>query len=1022
MQANYLGSVETVTGARLEDQQATRFYLWAMLGTALFQVAHVLSLPVVISFDGYGYLHLAEIIGTPRFAAEWDYLRTPLFPLLMKAAFLAFGKSATTFLTLQALMAFTGIWAIATTLRRACHPWVAAACFPLLAFSPVLVGFEHSMLTEVGTFLVVSLIFAALMWPANRLWLKTAVLVVALILGYYQRLSVVYLAPVAAAFYAFWLAQVGLPRAILRRVIASHVTMVLVIPFLATYPWQRELAKTSRLNDAVILYGLVKQAAIPEDSLIWGSAAPLYKKAVAESTDHGFFAIGGLRNATEYTLIGYLASRGVDGGTLYRHIVLTRPSRFAFAVVRTLASYAGLSGTGSENALFRNLTISSGSAPVLLPGPEPQRSAASVAFIQHSTNLRLGKFLALLAPLYELMSVVSAFAAVFLFVVGWQTRRVLLITLSGVPLSFCAIHSLTLNSLDRMAAPIQPLLLAAGILATAYVLDRPADQVPPHIRWQIRPAYLLIGVVAAIGICHVVYLSASKQIPSADEAHFMSGVLSIAGALRSGSPPIVWAAYTTALGFKAPLICVPAALLAAITGGCVGPSMASLILIWVATLISAYFLFRLILPFTETTLATLLLATMPMVTGLTHRFYVEGLLLLLVIVFLLGLVRWELESYRGAIILGLVFGLGILCQTTFAFFAGIPLAYVALTTIAEGPRHWRDWQITLRISGRLCVLLAVAFLVAWTWYGRNWRSAAAYVTTFYSCATCNYPTVAAFLANVTAGPNIVTFIMATLAFPPLVRILMRGCLDRKKRLTWSVLLLSATATLLLVTVSMNKATRLSVTWLPAIAALAAFMPLVRFRSSGLRVAVIAIAASFSITVFLQNSFAMLPIGPLRLGEVKLLDSRYPLNVPDWFDDNHPVERRDFGLDAMARLIAQDARGEFEGKRASVRLAEFGLLPNHDYLNLSARLHGEPVDYLWWPGATLSGSDAPDYILGCKGCEAVFPGREAKDYYPMLDDDVAAGRVSFDVVGRLQGPSEIRWTVYRKRQAKAISPP
>ena len=66
-----------------------RIYWIGLAVAVVICVAELVSLPVFITFDGYWYAKLAEIVGTPRFDSEWDYLRTPLFPVLLKVFFLS---------------------------------------------------------------------------------------------------------------------------------------------------------------------------------------------------------------------------------------------------------------------------------------------------------------------------------------------------------------------------------------------------------------------------------------------------------------------------------------------------------------------------------------------------------------------------------------------------------------------------------------------------------------------------------------------------------------------------------------------------------------------------------------------------------------------------------------------------------------------------------------------------------------------------------------------------------------------
>jgi hypothetical protein len=68
------------------------FYFILVLAL-LFHALHGLVLPIMISWDGYLYVQLADILGTSQFPSKWDFLRTPLFPLSLKMAFVISGKN-----------------------------------------------------------------------------------------------------------------------------------------------------------------------------------------------------------------------------------------------------------------------------------------------------------------------------------------------------------------------------------------------------------------------------------------------------------------------------------------------------------------------------------------------------------------------------------------------------------------------------------------------------------------------------------------------------------------------------------------------------------------------------------------------------------------------------------------------------------------------------------------------------------------------------------------------------------------
>lgn len=141
--------------------------LWLSFG---FCIAHVLALPLLVTFDGYSYAKLAEAIGTARFEQDWDYLRGPVFPLLLKASFGLFGRNALTVIALQSTLGFGGICLIGATLKRWGRPLEAAATVMVLSAFPTLVTYEHALLTEAGTFFFLALLVYVVTAPLVTPW------------------------------------------------------------------------------------------------------------------------------------------------------------------------------------------------------------------------------------------------------------------------------------------------------------------------------------------------------------------------------------------------------------------------------------------------------------------------------------------------------------------------------------------------------------------------------------------------------------------------------------------------------------------------------------------------------------------------------------------------------------------------------------------------------------------------------------------------------------------------------------
>jgi hypothetical protein len=521
------------------------------------------------------------------------------------------------------------------------------------------------------------------------------------------------------------------------------------------------------------------------------------------------------------------------------------------------------------------------------------------------------------------------------------------------------------------------------------------------------PAFLCGAAVALLIVfltsCHLYYVLASGMEPSTDEGHYLTGVAAIANGLKTQTLSGTWFGYIHALGFKAPLVCVPAALAAIATGGFVKAALVSLVATFTLLGFASFALFRRCLPNWSAFLATTLLLTMPMITGLTHRIYVELLLVLLLVTYLnvLSSAPWGKFWPAGAV--GLLFGLGTLCKVVFPALVALPTLYSFAVALRGAPGS----RARLRIAASVVVAGMAAVLVAWPWYAENWRAVIHHAQISSAAATCYFPYWVQ--ADISAGPGLFIFCFALVgAFQ-----LLRGRVDlRSGGGAWILILLSGLTTVLMTAAAVNKATRFAVTALPMIAVLAA-VPW-RPEKNRRHATVAALLAGAVGLLFLHNSFDILPVGRIRIGQLSILDDRFPLNVPGWYEDNHPLDCRDFHLAEAEAEVARDARAHPDAATREARTTQLGLLINHDYLEALASWRGDPVHFTWWPGTKANGPGAPDYIVRCRGFHELYPGKHFMDYYPQLEADVAAGRVPYTVLRQWEGPDGGSVVVYVKR--------
>ena len=217
--------------------------------------------------------------------------------------------------------------------------------------------------------------------------------------------------------------------------------------------------------------------------------------------------------------------------------------------------------------------------------------------------------------------------------------------------------------------------------------------------------------------------------------------------------------------------------------------------------------------------------------------------------------------------------------------------------------------------------------------------------------------------------------------------------------------------------TVNKATRFVVTGLPAIALLSIMLwdcfrwPSIKRYGPGL-------LAAWGLLLSWQISFGIPRLRPVRIGAMSILDSNFTLNSAD-MSDSHPLDRRDFHLDAIDDLIASDAAKRFPPRQLiRIRLASEGLLSNFYYLRLVNELNHREFDYAEWRGSVTNGAEAPEYIVGYDGFERIYP---MVDHYPGLREDVAAGKIGYVPAGVIEAPENTRILVYAKKVATPTAP-
>jgi hypothetical protein len=449
------------------------FYLAAFWFAVLFHIAHAVTLPILITVDGSGYLQMAEVLGTERFWSEWYFVRTPLYPAGLKFFAWLVGQQPLAPILFGTLLGFCGIWAMAGAVKRAGFPLAGALIFVVLTFNPFIVAYEHAVLTEIGSFFFLALGVNLLLWrPApSREKLKTPLLVVLLIAAYYFRPQLLYLAPVFALLRVMEIWPVrpagggAAPARWTRKAfsrLALHGAAIALLPFAAAHPWQSyfEKSKDKYFINTQYLYCATKQALISPVDPVLGEFASEYEEIIRQSQRGGHLDWGGLRDGAHCGLwLRMMPSLGSQGREIFFRSIREHPERYVKGLIRTVMLYGGLPPYESENRCFRDQILGQTNARLIID----QKMAAQLGgYAKQTTSPSvIAKSLLKISPLYTIALCLGSLVLLVGGVAGLWRRDLRLLIFAVVPMAYLGMHALLLMGNDRMAFPVHPLLIAS---------------------------------------------------------------------------------------------------------------------------------------------------------------------------------------------------------------------------------------------------------------------------------------------------------------------------------------------------------------------------------------------------------------------------------------------------------------------------------------------------------------------------------------------------------------------------------
>lgn len=419
--------------------------------------------PIIVTFDSYVYLRLSKVLFTPDFPEQWYFLRTPLFPLLIKLQEYLFGLSARSLTAINVAFNIATILLVGATSRILAGPRLAALAVLLASLYPYSIGMSLTVLLESGTTFFVTLFCYLLVrpvQPGTGPQLRDAfLLALAMLLAYLHRQNLLYLLPFLALVWLVRRIEWRQPLdAILRSAIAPAISLVVAFAILVlpVVTWWSGLEKRfpTASPTTILIAGLIKQSVYPSDDPRLGVHAAQYSAAYNKAlADQGRLPTHGVPGVN-YPLLNFLdVSLRARGSAHLLDVMRDYPGRYLSALLRTTVYALNLREGESENGAIV-LPMLVGKTPQGRFFPGPAGSEAVVAQLRTtSQSAGLQSIQEDLAVLFDAIIVAAMFASLACLWLAWSRRSFRLAVPSVVVWGYLLPWLLVVHPNDRYLFP-----------------------------------------------------------------------------------------------------------------------------------------------------------------------------------------------------------------------------------------------------------------------------------------------------------------------------------------------------------------------------------------------------------------------------------------------------------------------------------------------------------------------------------------------------------------------------------------
>lgn len=455
-------------------------------------VLGAIALPIIVTWDGYGYLEIADAMAGAGPAA----LRLsgpPLYPWMVSVAMRLLGTSADSVMAVN-LLFFIGtdllLFAIA---RKMIGRWAAAIVVLVYSLSPVVIGYAHSVLLQSGMAFFCTAIVAAVVLGDDQeqhIPIRNGLfLAVALAGAYYMAANLYYLAVPAALILGSRgarplgekmstipsFSRLGTRLRLVLGVV-SYAVAVVFISYAFTLPWRIAIEKTGDTRQAAYASGLILQAIPSPDSPEVKQFRKAYEKLITDAEGGGMFPLSGvIPNPGYYPVVNqFQAVNGMNwqnASYIFFRTALRSPGRYAAAFVRGFVFLLGVPSRADVNSAIVDSAFKPSKARgFFFPGPrDPTSRAIPARFEMNRTGSPVGPILWKLYTPYAILVMLGGISTLLLFFGAVARRDIDLLGLTVPALCTIGMYAVIGMSINRYEFAVQGLYFISAAMMVAYI-------------------------------------------------------------------------------------------------------------------------------------------------------------------------------------------------------------------------------------------------------------------------------------------------------------------------------------------------------------------------------------------------------------------------------------------------------------------------------------------------------------------------------------------------------------------------